>query len=158
MVEAQTPTLRHASLDDVPKILQMSKDLYESSSYKRIAVDYTHARVMLEKFIIEGNKDFLVMLSHDNGKPVGVIAAYVFQPLFSSEKVATEVLLWLEPEYRTPSRAKELLDAYEYWAKLVGAAVAQYGLMSSADPRLSKFYERRGAEEVERVYYKDLRG
>jgi GNAT superfamily N-acetyltransferase len=157
MTEKSTETLRHATLGDVDAILDMAKRLYEGSVYETISVDYVRARQMLERFIIEGNKEFLVMLSHDKGKPVGVIAAYAFQPLFSSEKVATECLLWLEPEYRTSARGKELLDAYEYWAKLIGVSVVQYGLLASADPRLAAFYNRRGAVEVEKVYYKDLR-
>lgn len=157
MTEKQTNTLRHANLDDIPAILEMAKDLYETSVYKTIKVDYARGRQMLEQFIVEGNENFLVMLSHDEGTPVGVIAAYVFKPLFSQERIATEVLLWLKPEYRTTQRGKELLDAYEYWAKLVGASFVQYGMLSSADPRLARFYERRGASEIEKVYYKDLR-
>lgn len=157
MEEKQTNTLRHAGLNDVPAIVEMGRKLYEGSVYSTVKADYTRSREMIEKFIIEGNQNFLVMLSHDEGKPVGVIAAYAFQPLFSSERIATESLLWLEPEYRTSKRGNELLDAYEYWAKLIGVSVVQYGLLASADPRLGDFYRRRGCVEVERVFYKDLR-
>ena len=151
-----TETLKQASLDDVPAIMAMGEKLYKDSVYQNMKLDLVRARQMLEKFIIEGAEDYMVVLSHDNGKPVGVIAAYVFTPLFSSDKVATEVLLWLEPEYRTTQRGKELMDAYEYWAKLVGAKLVQYGLLSTADPRLGLFYKRRGAFEAENVYYKEI--
>lgn len=155
-MEKQTATLRHASLDDIPDLIKMGKILYEGSSYANLRLDESRIRMMLEKFIIEGTENFLVLISHDNGKPVGSLVAYAFQPLFSSEKMATEVLLWLEPDYRTTQRGKELLDAYEYWAKLIGCTAVQYGLLSTADPRLAKFYERRGAEEIEKVYVRRL--
>lgn len=153
---AETKTLRHASLDDVPKLMEMGRTLYTDSSYSLFGLDPARAQQMLEKFIIEGQEQFLVLISHDEGRSVGALAAYAFSPLFSSDKVATEVLLWLDPEYRTGHRGNELLDAYEYWAKLVGCRAAQYGLLSSADPRLARLYERRGAKETERVYLKEL--
>lgn len=157
MAEKQTDTLRHAGLDDIPAIIEMAKTLYEGSTYSTMRLDLTRGVAFLEKFIIEGNENFLVMLSHDNGKPVGVIAAHAFTPLFSSEKIAAEVLFWLDPAYRTSDRGKELTLAYEYWAKLIGVSICQYGLLSSADQRLAKFYERNGAVEAERVFYKDIR-
>lgn len=153
---AEHSTLRHATLDDVPVIVEMARTLYASSVYSEISIDTAKVRQMLEKFIVEGQQNFLVVLSHDEGKPVGVLAAYAFQPLFSNDKIATEVLLWLEPEHRNTKRGKELLDAYEYWAKLIGVKVVQYGLLSSADPRLASFYERRGAFSAENIYYKKV--
>lgn len=152
-----TPTLKHAGLDDIPSILEMAKKLYRGSSYERLSLDLDRARQELERFIISGKKDFMVVLSHDEGKPVGVIAAYAFTPLFSREKVAVEALLWLDPEYRTSSRGKELLAAYEYWAKLVGVSIVQYGLLSTADPRMALLYERNGCIEAEKIFYKDIR-
>lgn len=147
-------TLRHATLNDIPVLLEMGEKLYRGSSYSFARLQPSRAREALEKFIIEGQENYLVLLSLADDKPVGVLAAYAFAPLFSDEKIGTEVLLWMEPEYRTPQRGKELLDAYEYWAKLVGCVGVQYGLLASADQRLGKFYERRGAEDVEHVYVK----
>lgn len=152
-----TKTLKIAGLNDIPAILEMAKKLYEGSPYAALALDLVQAREQLEKFIIKGGQDYLVVLSHDEGKPVGVVAAYAFRPMFSSEKVAVESLLWLEPEYRNGRRGKELIEAYEYWAKLVGVSIVQYGLLSSADPRMEAFYKRIGATEAERIFYKDIR-
>lgn len=152
-----TPTLRHAGLDDIPAILDMAKKLYKGSPYEALNLDLGRAREELERFIISGKRDFMVVLSHDEGRPVGVIAAYAFKPLFSNEKVAVESLLYLEDDYRTSRRGKELLSAYEYWAKLVGVSVVQYGLLSSADPRMADLYVKQGCKEIERIYYKDIR-
>lgn len=159
MATNATDTLRHATLEDIPYIIKMGQNLYKDAgkTYQAFEVDLPRTKEMLEKFIIEGQENFLVLISHDKGTPVGAVAGYVFQPLFSRQRIATEVLLWLEPEYRTTQRGNELLDAYEYWAKLVGASLAQYGLLSSADPRLGKLYERRGAYPAEVTYYKELK-
>src|SRR5690554_5026836 len=136
-------SVRIATLNDVPKIMEMAETLYKQSTYSYIDIDLSKARESIEKFIVENGKEYMVLVSYDGDEVVGVLAAYAFSPLFSKDKIAVEALLWLEPDYRTNARGNDLLDAYEYWAKLVGCKILQYGLLASADPRLGKLYERR---------------
>src|SRR5690606_40948940 len=107
-------TLRLASLDDIAYLMDLSKELYKTSGWDMIPVDYVKGRRMFEKFIIEGHKDALVLISHDKGKAVGVLAAYAFTPLFSNSRVAVECLWYLDPAYRG-KRGVEMKEAYEYW-------------------------------------------
>lgn len=149
-------TLRHATLNDVPLLVKHAYNLYAQSTYSYVSWDESRAREAIEKAIIEGGKDFLVLLSYDNEKIVGGVIAYAFNPLFSSERVAVESYLWLDEEYRASHRGSELLDAYEYWCKLVDVKIAQVGLLASADQRMAKLYERRGYELGEKIFYKKL--
>lgn len=150
-------TLRKAGLNDIPVILEMGKKLLAESSYADAGWDEATARYNLEQFIIDDGQQAMCVLSmSDEGKPVGVLVAYNFQTLFSKNKVAVECVWWLDPEYRTIPRANDMMDAFEYWAKASGCYVAQYGLLASADPRLSKLYQRRGCRKIEEVYYKDV--
>lgn len=149
-------TLRHATLADVPILVDHAYKLYQQSTYSYVSWDRDRAQQMIEKAIVEGGKDFLVLLSYDGDKIVGGVMAYAFEPLFSRERVAVESYLWLDEEFRTSRRGSELLDAYEYWCKLVNVKIAQVGLLASADPRMAKFYERRGYRVGETVYYKEL--
>lgn len=151
----QTETLRLAGLDDIPYLMDLAKTLYETSGWDLIPVDYQKGRQMFEKFIIEGQKDALVLISHDNGKPLGVLAAYAFTPLFSNSRVAVECLWYLEPEHRG-RRGVEMKQAYEYWAKLVGCEFVQYGVLSTSPEGLGKLYERDGMRMSEKVYIKKL--
>lgn len=151
----QTETLRLASLDDIPYLMELAKTQYETSGWDLIPVDYEKGRAMFEKFIIEGQKDALVLISHDKGKAVGVLAAYAFVPIFSQAKIAVECLWYLEPEYRG-RRGAEMKQAYEYWAKLVGASFCQYGVLSTSPDSLEKMYLRDGMKLSEKVYIKKL--
>lgn len=149
-------SVRLAGLSDIPKILDMAKRLYSDSTYSVLSFDLNKAREGIEKFIVENGKEFMVIVSYEGDTIVGALAAYSFQPLFSNDRVAVETLMWLEPDHRTSVRGNDLLDAYEYWAKAAGCKIAQYGLLSSADQRLSKLYERRGCSYGESVYFKIL--
>jgi len=151
----QTENLRLASLDDIPYLMGLAKTLYDTSGWEDIPVDYTKGQAVFEKFIIEGQKEALVLISHDKGKAVGVLAAYAFTPIFSNSKVAVECLWYLEPEYRG-RRGLDMKKAYEYWAKLVGAEFCQYGVLSTSPDGLEKLYQREGMKFSEKVYIKKL--
>jgi GNAT superfamily N-acetyltransferase len=110
----------------------------------------------LEKAIIGDQKDFLVLVSHHEGQPVGVLAAYAFTPVFTNQRIACEVFWYLEPQFRKGNRGTDMMRAYEYWAKLVGCVVAQYGWLVSSPEKMPILYERTGAGLAEQVYYKVL--
>lgn len=153
----ETKTLRHATLEDVPHILDLAETLFEDSSYNDIKLDRLKARQNLEKFIIEAGVEYLCLISIDGEKTVGVLAAYAFKPLFSSEKIAVEVLWYLEEAARKSTRGVEMMEAFEYWAKLVGCKTVQYGFLESSPKGMINLYLRRGAKKTETVYTKVLK-
>lgn len=155
MSEIKTESLRLATLDDIPYLMGLAKTLYETSGWDMIPVNYEKGRQIFEKFIVEGQKEALVLISHDKGKAVGVLAAYAFVPMFSDSKIAVECLWYLEPEYRG-HRGLDMKEAYEYWAKLVGADFCQYGVLSTSPPGLEKLYQKEGMTYSEKVYLKKL--
>lgn len=148
------PTLRHATLDDIDYILSASKKEFEESPYLGFGVDDSKARKLLEKLIVEGQQKGIVLLSVEEGNPVGVLAAYAFEPLFSSNKIAIECLWFLEEPYRNSRRAGDMIQAYEYWAKAVGCSHVQYGLLSTSPPSMERMYSKIGALETERIFMK----
>src|SRR5690606_13241410 len=155
-VETHHPTLRHARLEDIPALLQLGEKLFKDSPMEPMEFNPEKVRAQLEKAIISDQKDFLVLVSHVEDKPVGILAAYAFTPIFTDHRIACEVFWYLEPEYRKGTRGLDMMRAYEYWAKLVGCKVAQYGWLVSSPKNMPVLYERTGAELAEQVYYKVL--
>jgi hypothetical protein len=149
-------TLRHASLDDIPWIIEKAVQEFHDSPYLGFGVDKIKARQLLEKIIVEGQDKGFVLISHAEGKPVGCLVAYSFQPLFSQQKVATEALWFLLEEYRKTSRGLDMMKAYEYWAKLVGCSHVQYGLLSTSPARMQSLYDRTGAVQTEKIFTKRI--
>lgn len=151
------PTLRHAGLNDIPKIIDISQKLYQKSGLTMFNVDRKKAIETLEEFIITGQTEYLVLLSVLGDDIVGVLAAYAFKPLFSSDKLAVECLWWLDEEHRTTRRGLDMMNAYEYWARMIGCKAAQYGVLATSPRGLEKLYLKRGAEFTESVYTLELK-
>ncbi len=149
-------TLRHARLDDVPQLIELARGLSEGSPMEALSIDFEKTRAGIEKAIISDQKDWLALVSHVEDKPVGVLVAYCFEPIFSKKKLAVEVFWYLDPEHRLGRRGIEMMQAYEYWAKLVGCDVVQYGWLVSSPEGMKTLYERAGAKLAEHVYYKSL--
>lgn len=150
------PTLRLATLDDVPELISLAEKLIKDSPIEALHYNIGKIRQSLEKFIISDQRDHLCLISHDNGKVVGVLCAYAFTPIFSLERLAAEVLWYLEPDYRKGRRGLEMMKGYEYWAKLVGCRSVQYGWMNSSPESMKKIYALTGVKLAEEVYYKEL--
>lgn len=150
------PTLRFAGLNDIDDILVLAKKLYHGSPYASLTINEEKIRGLLEKIIVEGGRDYLVLLSYDGDRTVGVLVGHAYEPVFSTDKVAIEMLWYLEPEFRNGVRGRDMMDAYEYWAKGVKAKVVQYGLLSSSPEGMASLYKRRGLDRVEQIFQKVL--
>jgi GNAT superfamily N-acetyltransferase len=144
--------LRFATLEDIPVILAMAQKLYVGSPYECFTMDANKTRKMIEKFIVEGQKDFLVLLAHVDNKPVGVLVGYAFEPLFSNDRAAIEALWFLDEAHRSSKIGQQMMDAFEYWAQSQGCKVIQYGMLSSSPPGMERLYERRGLVLAEKIF------
>lgn len=157
MADTQThETLRHATLEDTQEILRLGREAFKDLP-SVFRLDTKKAVALIERFIVDGPKeDLFVLVSYDGDKVVGAIGGYAFEPLFSTQKVATECFWFLEKEYRGGRRALDMMEAYEYWARLVGCDAIQYGMFTEGVD-LSGIYDKIGAKLVEKIYIKELR-
>jgi GNAT superfamily N-acetyltransferase len=150
------PNIRHATLEDVPQIVEYANEFLSHDPISALRVNNSKIANLVESFIIKGPKEHLLLVSFDEEGIVGVLAAFLVSPMFSDDKIAVECLWYLEPEYRTSRRGIDLANAFEYWAKMVGANIVQYGNPTGIGSDLASFYERLGAKPFETVYYKAL--
>jgi hypothetical protein len=62
---------------------------------------------------------------------------------------------WVNPEHRS-RKSLALKEAYEFWAKKVGAKFIQMANMN--DEKIERFYQRTGYDLTERAYLKVIGG
>ncbi len=84
---------------------------------------------------------------------IGMIALLVVDHPMSHELVATELVWWMDPDYRGGRAALALLHEAETWAKLQGAKRLQ---MIAPSEKVCRFYEKLGFERVEVAYMRNL--
>jgi hypothetical protein len=151
------PNLRLGTLKDVPVILRMMQEFYSKSGmpYKW---DEDKVIDLIMKMI--NDKENALVLLHTNSDNVadGVICGVVTSIPFSSERVATELVYWVEEGSRSIRVALDLMNGYEYWAKHV-----QYcdyvivALLSELErEKVDKLYTRLGYTKKEEAYTKEL--
>lgn len=90
-----------------------------------------------------------VIFIGDGGFLAGTITPFVY----GFNYCATELAWWIEEDKRGNGIGKELIEAFEQWAKEKGCSMVT---MVSIDDSVGKFYESTGYRLKERVYVKDL--
>lgn len=143
--------LRVGKLDDVPRILVMCKAFHNYSGYK-----FPFEEDYVRHFIIRTihNKSSIVLVLDFKGTAVGVLAAAAVEHIYSPINVSTELVWWVEPEFRGSKKALELVKAYEYWA--VNKMHCKLVTMTSLADGVDKLYEKLGYTKKEHNWCKEF--
>lgn len=140
--------IRIATIDDLDLVVNMFCRFGENSPYKNYVGKEQITNVM--KNILEAdNNEKIILLHGEVGMIIGIATPFLYGPHI----VATELAWWVNPEARNSSVGKELLNAFEFWAKRVGCTLIT---MISLDDQLGNYYEKRGYSLFERAYMKEI--
>lgn len=137
--------IRHATLADVPRIVEMAERFFALSEYRELMTGSpVHLAAFAERLLAQNDATILVA---DAQGVVGMLAIYVFEHPYSGERVASELVWWVEPEQR--GAGVRLLRAAEQWAAAQGAKVLQ---MIAPNARVGEFYAKAGYVPVETTF------
>lgn len=146
-----------AKEDDIPDITRMVKNFHSEYPFK---LDFDDNKIadLIHQLVTASIKDkVLIVAREDEGNVIGLIAAIATEVLFSSTRVAAELMWWVDPEHRHTQTGMALLEAFEMWAEQVGCKVIQMSSVESPiTDRLTKVYGRRGYKLIERNYLKGI--
>lgn len=143
--------IRPATLADVDRILEMSLAFIAGSHYAEVLVpDVTALRATTEAFC-GADPDRVVLLSVLEEQIVGMLALIAYVQPFTGQRVAGEMVWWVEPAHR--GQGGRLLIAGERWAHTRGAQSLQ---MLAPTPSVESLYERHGYQALERLYQRTL--
>lgn len=148
--------LRIAKEADADVVLRLCKEFFAKTQYGRITLDDRHVSDLIAPFLIPENRDSICIL-WDNDPHFGIIAGQLSVVPLIQRKVVTECLWYVDPGLRGSSAGKELLDAFEHWASLVGADLIQMMCMPDGTGKLlDRYYKSRGYTLTELTYTKEL--
>lgn len=145
--------LKLGTEEDFPEILRMIKEFHSESPYRGMAFNEEKV-IQILRDIQKNPTDGLVLLSQNND---ALLIATVFSPIFSGERMATELVFWVDPQARGTSLSRELLGAYQYWAEKVGCTLIQMGALETEQLKvIDRYYKRNGFSPFEHVYLKEI--
>lgn len=140
--------IRKATIEDVDALVEMGIKFAEASPYKDY---YTKDKIRtIAEFSVRDTLGFVAFIDVDSK---GMLVGYCSEFLLGKIKTATELGWWVNPEDRKTSIGKELLQAFEEWAKEQDCKLIT---MISLDDALGSFYEKCGYKLTERTYMKEL--
>jgi GNAT superfamily N-acetyltransferase len=140
--------IRIATEEDFELVREFALKFLDSLPYRTI-VDEDKVDEIVKTFLKSDRTERVVLMYGD----IGMLAGSVTPFIFGNVIMASEIGWWIEPEHRGKAAGRELLKAFEYWAKQVGCSAIT---MVSLDERLGKFYEKNGYKLYERAYVKEI--
>ncbi len=143
--------LKLGTYDDFADIKRMAKAFFEASPYVEFGVDDSRVEELIHVFLQDGQDNKVLILWTADGKPVGVLAAAAETNLFNNQRMAGELIWWIDPEHRKSKAAGEMLKAYDYWWKTLGC---QFGTLVDLMGNLDVYYKRKGYRRQEATYLK----
>lgn len=122
--------------------------------YHPIEVDYDEDTLLR---VLENVADHgIFIVAEKDGQTVGavggMIVPYQYAPMYL---VGAEMFLWIDPEHRQSSAAKELVEAFEQVSKASGC---RFVTMCSTihTPYFEKFLEKQEYSKVETAFIKEV--
>lgn len=147
-------TLRLARPEDEERLVEMASAFQAMSPYR--SLEFSPAACSrLFKAYLEGDKtELIVIISEQDGEARGMVIGMCSSPLFSDDKMATEIAWWMDEDYRKTRDSLLLIEAYQEWARRVDAKVIQCAMLPDVTD-LSRFYEKQGMTRAEVSYIRN---
>jgi len=146
--------IRHATLDDVPQIVEMSAKFYQTTAYCRWAEFSPETVTALASNLAENH---VMLVAEDEGYLVGMVGLFVAPFMFNNDLLgAYEVVWWVDPGAQGAGVGQALLAAIEPACREKGCRAIQMVALASSPPQASAVYEKLGYARTETSHTKIL--
>lgn len=149
--------IRRARYEDITGLVEMGARMHAESAYSFLPFDREKVRRMMTAYI-DSSETQCGLVAEKEETLVGMLGGYLTDYFFCDEKIACDVILFIDRKYRGSSAAARLIRAFRAWASERGASEICLGVSSNINTeRAGMFYERMGLTHVGGVYKQRLR-
>jgi GNAT superfamily N-acetyltransferase len=154
-------TIRMYQPRDIPRLIDMFMGaIPKLPNYSMIVPDPKRIEYVL-KHNVDNAASFAGWVSCDSHDvPQGAVAGWCVANLMSNDLVADDIIMWIEPEFRTLRTANMMVNVYVEWAQARGAKLIRASHTGGSWPAGSKecvmfdtLLRRHGFKEVGNVYH-----
>lgn len=148
-------TIRPATIDDLPYIINLAADMHAESRYRNLTFRADRLGHLAAMMI--GDDDGLVLVAEHQGDIVGGMIAQVMRNhWFAGEPVAYEYGVFIQPEHRGRMMGVTMVKRFVAWAEEKGAAMIDLAITTGITaPRTGAIYEKLGFAKVGAIYSKE---
>lgn len=131
-----------ATVEDLEELLVLAKAMHsESPRFRGVPFHEAKTSRVLRAVILAGG----ALVSKKEGRIVGAICGAVVEHLFSADRYATDLGLFVLKEHRHGGLAAQLIKSFESWAQANGAHEVVLGVSTEVHAeRTAQLYQRLG--------------
>lgn len=145
--------IRHATGDDMPKLVELGQQFAEASPYYEYYDEDQFISIVYRLLSMETAACFV---AEKDSELIGFIYAVMSSMWFNqSVPIVGEIAWWVTPEHRGRAGIL-LLKQLEEWAAERKAVLLSVCEFDTVEKGLSSVLERRGFTAVEKNYYKKM--
>ena len=145
--------IRLATSADRTDMVRMGLQFIAESGYRGLLTPNPLAQEACVETLIEQGGAWV--LETDGGLVVGMLGIALVHLPVSLELAGSELMWWIDPQWRRGTWGMRLYKIGEQWARDKGAVWLQM-LQPFGNPRVGEFYRRQGHMPVETVWQKRL--
>lgn len=143
--------IRNATVNDIPKMIEIGKNLANSTTYK--SVNYSEERIEATiKILIEHG---FCVVAEKNGEVVGSMMGDVYTPWYSNDRMGIDYVLYIEREHRNGLLAVKMIKKFEQWCISMGVKQIRPGI-GTGDKNAIRMYKALGYQSVGEWFLKDV--
>jgi GNAT superfamily N-acetyltransferase len=150
-------TVRPLDPEDVDRLVELGERMHAEGAFAFLPFDREKVRLFALRYAAPA-PDRLGLVAELDGRLIGMFAGRLAEYFFCHEKIASDMLLYIEPEARGSTAAGRLMRAYRAWAIERSAREVCLGTSNQVQgPATGRFYEVMGFHKAGALYKERLR-
>lgn len=144
--------IRPAVVDDLPRLMFLAVEMHRESRFRTYPFDEGKVGTMYLRLIENASGDCFAWVAEAGNGVVGGLMAQIYEPHFSTQRVAGDYGLFLHPKHRGGVAAMRLVKQYKRWAEEQGA-IPELGNNTGVNPEMyDRFVRAMGFRPVATLY------
>ncbi len=149
-------TVRPIAPADVDRLVEMGEHMHAEGAFAFLPFDREKVRHFAERYA-SPSPERLGLAAERGGRIVGMFAGHLARYFFCEETVASDLLLYVEPEARGSSAAARMVAAFRAWALSRGAREVCLGTSNQVQTEATgRFYQALGLRQAGGIYKERL--
>lgn len=145
--------IRAATLQDLPRLVDLGRVMHSESRFADIELVPAKLESTLRHAIFMGG----VFVAERDGVIIGGFAGVIVEYFFSTERMACDLAIFVEPTKRGGFTAAALISAFKIWARRQGAKRIELGVSTGVHTeKTGALFERLGLKRQGALYTGEL--
>lgn len=148
--------IRAGTYGDIERLIEMGERMHNEGAYAFLPFDREKVRRLMISYINDRETQ-CGLVAEEGGVIIGMFAGYLSDYFFCDERVACDMILYVDREHRGSSAAVRLIKAFRDWAGERGAREICLGVSTNVNRETTgRFYEKMGLFQVGALYKQRL--